>query len=140
MPRFRQEVSLYAAMPVLAPIYGRQIIGTLHERMGGDAQLLGPGRQDILDGAWGRIIGYRGHREGDPIGIYGRSGPSFDYDFGAIQTGLDLYRNELPNGQRDNAGLYLAVGRGNANVEHNILGRTFKGGEDKFNAVTVGGY
>ncbi|MBB3149934.1 T5SS/PEP-CTERM-associated repeat protein/autotransporter-associated beta strand protein [Phyllobacterium trifolii] len=49
VPRFRQEVSLYAAMPVLAPIYGRQIIGTLHERMGGDAQLLGPGRQDILD-------------------------------------------------------------------------------------------
>ena len=33
----------------VGPIYGRQIIGTLHERMGGDAQLLGPGRQDILD-------------------------------------------------------------------------------------------
>ena len=140
VPRFRQEVSLYAAMPVLAPIYGRQIIGTLHERMGGDAQLLGPGRQDILDGAWGRIIGYRGNRDGDPIGIYGRRGPAFDYDFGAIQTGLDLYRNEYANGQRDNAGLYVAVGRATADVEHSLLGRTFKGGEDKFNAVTVGGY
>ncbi len=43
-PRFRQEVSLYAAMPVMAAIYGRQIIDTLHERMGGDAQLLAPGK------------------------------------------------------------------------------------------------
>ena len=45
-PRFRQEVSLYAAMPAEAAIYGRQIIDTLHERMGGDAQLLGPGDKD----------------------------------------------------------------------------------------------
>lgn len=34
----------------------------------------------------------------------------------------------------------MAVGRANADVEHNLLGRTFKGGEDKFNAITVGGY
>ena len=139
-PRFRQEVSLYAAMPVMASIYGRKIIDTLHERMGGDAQLLRPGKEDMPDGMWGRIIGYWGHRDGDPVGIFGRDGPAFDYDFGAIQTGLDLYRNEYENGQRDNAGLYLAVGRGHADVEHNLLGRTFKGGEDDFDAVSVGGY
>ena len=74
-----------------------------------------------------------------PVGIYG-GGPAFDYDFGALQTGLDLYRNEYENGQRDNAGLYLAVGQGSAEVEHNLLGRTFKGGEDDFDAVSVGGY
>lgn len=140
VPRYRQEVSLYAAMPVLATIYGRNMIDTLHERIGGDAQLLGPGKHDSPDGMWGRIIGYQGHHDGDPVGIYGRDGPAFDYDFGAIQSGLDLYRNEYTNGQRDNAGLYLAVGRANADVEHNILGRTFRGGEDKFNAVSVGGY
>jgi outer membrane autotransporter protein len=139
-PRFRQEVSLYAAMPVMASIYGRKIIDTLHERMGGDAQLLGPGKEDMPDGMWGRIIGYWGHRDGDAVGIFGRDGPAFDYDFGAIQSGLDLYRNEYANGQRDNAGLYLAVGRGHADVEHNLLGRTFKGGEDDFDAVSVGGY
>ena len=92
------------------------------------------------DGMWGRIIGYWGHRDGDPVGIFGRDGPAFDYDFGAIQTGMDFYRNEYENGQRDNAGLYLAFGRGNADVEHNLLGRTFKGGEDDFDAVSVGGY
>ncbi len=139
-PIFRPEVSLYAAMPVMASIYGRKIIDTLHERMGGDAQLLRPGKEDMPDGMWGRIIGYWGHRDGDPVGIFGRDGPAFDYDFGAIQTGLDLYRNEYENGQRDNAGLYLAVGRGHADVEHNLFGRTFKGGEDDFDAVSVGGY
>ena len=46
----------------------------------------------------------------------------------------------VANGQRDNAGLYLAVGRGSADVEHHLLGRTFKGGEDDFDAVSVGGY
>jgi outer membrane autotransporter protein len=139
-PRFRQEVSLYAAMPVMARIYGRKIIDTLHERMGGDAQLLGPGKENVHDGAWGRLIGYWGHRDGDPAGILGGGGPEFDYDFGALQTGLDLYRSEYANGQRDNAGLYIAFGRANADVQHNILGRTFKGGENDFDAVSVGGY
>ena len=139
-PIFRPEVSLYAAMPVMAEIYGRKIIDTLHERMGGDAQLLRPGKEDMPDGMWGRIIGYWGHRDGDAVGIFGRDGPAFDYDFGAIQTGMDFYRNEYENGQRDNAGLYVAFGQGNADVEHNLLGRTFKGGEDDFNAVSVGGY
>ena len=32
------------------------------------------------------------------------------------------------DGQRDNAGLYVAVGRGSADVEHNLLGSTFKAG------------
>jgi outer membrane autotransporter protein len=140
VPDFRQEVSLYDAMPVMAEIYGRKMIDTLHERMGGNAQLLGPDKPDSPDGMWGRIIGYWGHRDGDPVGIFGRDGPAFDYDFGAIQSGLDLYRNEYANGQRDNAGLYLALGRASADVQHTILGRTFNGGKDKFDAVSVGGY
>jgi outer membrane autotransporter protein len=139
-PRYRQEVSLYDAMPVMAALYGLEVIDTLHERMGGDAQLLGPGKEDLPDGAWGRLIGHWGHRDGDPVGIYGRAGPEFDYNFGAIQAGLDLYRQEHENGQRDNAGLYLAIGRAHADVDHNILGVKFKGGEDDFDAVSVGGY
>ena len=31
-------------------------------------------------------------------------------------------------------------GHANVDVEHNLLGRTFKGGKDKFDAVSVGGY
>ena len=140
-PRFRQEVSLYAAMPVMARIYGRELIDTLHERMGGDAQLLGPANEGVApDGAWGRAIGYWGHRDGDSAGILGGGGPEFDYGFGALQAGLDLYRGDHTNGQRDNAGIYVAFGHANADVEHNLLGRTFKGGENDFDAYSVGGY
>ena len=57
-PRFRQEVSLYAAMPPMAAIYGRHLIDTLHERVGEEEQLRG--RTDLgkdgdkSDGIWGR--------------------------------------------------------------------------------------
>ena len=88
---------------------------------------------------WGRLIGLCGHRDGEPLGIYG-GGPSFDYDFGALQVGADLYRRESQDGSRDNAGLYAAFGHGEVDVTHNLLGLTFKGGEDEFDAYSVGGY
>ena len=117
----------------MAALYGREIIDTLHERMGGDAQLLGPANEGAApDGAWGRLLGHWGHRDGDAAGILGGGGPEFDYNFGALQAGLDLYRRDSSDGQRDNAGIYLAIGQGSADVEHNLLGRTFKGGEDDF--------
>ena len=141
VPRYRQEVSVYAAMPAAAAIYGRQIISTLHERMGGDAQRLSPGDNgtydDAVDGAWGRVIGLWGHRDGPGVSV---GGPSFDYDIGAIQLGADLYRTDNADGSRENAGLYAAYGHGKVDVEHNLLGRTFDGGEDDFDAYTVGGY
>jgi hypothetical protein len=64
-PIYRPEVSLYTAMPVAAAIYGRTMIDTLHERMGGNAQVLGPGDDGTYDGSpdgiWGRLIGHWGH-------------------------------------------------------------------------------
>ena len=32
------------------------------------------------------------------------------------------------------------IGHGEVDVEHNLLGRTFDGGEDEFDAYSVGGY
>lgn len=140
-PNYRQEVSLYTAMPVLAALYGRGLIDTLHERMGGDAQLLPSGDSTRPDRAWGRLFGQRGERDGDKVGIYGSDGPAFDYQFGAIQAGLDLYRNAHEDGQRDDAGIYLALGKADADVEHNLLGTdTFHAGDDTFTAYSIGGY
>jgi len=119
------------------------VLGTLHERMGGDAQMLGSGDdgsyEGTPDGAWARIVGFWGHRSGDPRGIYGGE-PEFDYDFGAAQGGLDLYRREGADGSRDNAGLYAAFGHGDIDVTHNLLGLIFKAGEGKFDAWSIGGY
>ncbi len=128
----------------MAAIYGRHLLDTLHERVGEEEQLrgrtdLGAGG-DTFNGIWGRVIGHYGHRDGDPIGIYGLDGPEFDYRFGALQTGIDVYGNENQDGTIDRAGLYAAFGHGEVDVQHNLLGRQFKGGTDSFDAGTVGAY
>ena len=113
-------------------LYGLDFIETLHERMGGDAQRLGPGSDgtygDTPDGAWARAFGHWGHRDGPGIYV---GGPSFDYGFGGVQMGFDLYRNEDQYGGRNNAGLYAGYGHTEVDVEHNLLGLTLKGGTDK---------
>ena len=140
-PRLRREVSLYAAAPAAAMLYGLNSIETLHERMGGDAQRLGSGSNGTYDGtpdgAWARAFGHWGHRDGPGIYI---AGPSFDYGLGGVQMGFDLYRNEDQYGGRNNAGLYAGYGHTDVDVEHNLLGLTLKGGTDKLDAFSVGGY
>ncbi|WP_292648432.1 autotransporter outer membrane beta-barrel domain-containing protein, partial [Mesorhizobium sp.] len=127
----------------MAAIYGRHLIDTLHERVGEEEQL--KGRTDLresetFNGAWGRLIGHWGHSGGHELGIYG-GGPEFDYTFGALQVGMDIYGKEYDNGARDHTGLYLAVGHGEVDVTHNLAGRvSFKGGDDEFDAFTLGGY
>ena len=91
MPNIRAEVSLFAALPAMAALYGERLIDTLHERVGEEEQLRGRAdlSQGYLNGAWGRFLGHHGEREGDGI-LSGR--PKFDYDFFAFQTGLDIFR------------------------------------------------
>jgi outer membrane autotransporter protein len=132
-------VSLYTAMPGLASIYGRQLIGTLHERTGGEGEGPSPASQGSIDPAWARIIGQHGHREGDQKGIFGGE-PEARYNFGALQIGLDLYRGFNDDGTRDTAGVYAAYGHGDAEVEHNLLNFTFDAGEDTFDALSAGAY
>ncbi len=142
-PNIRPEVSLYMAMPVAAAITGRQTIDTLHERMGGNAQALGPGDNGTYngtpDGAWARVLGLWGNRDTEPGGIFG-VGNNFDYAFGGLQAGLDLYRAEGQDGSRDNAGLYLAFGHSEVDVEHNLRGHIIDGGQDDLDAYSLGGY
>src|SRR5262249_9423180 len=59
-PNFRIETSLYAAVPSMALLYGRNLLDTLHERVGEeeDERL----RRDPENGkvGWGRVIGVNG--------------------------------------------------------------------------------
>ncbi|ANP90111.1 hypothetical protein BA011_39990 (plasmid) [Rhizobium leguminosarum] len=89
-PIYRPEVSLYAAVPSMAAIYGRHIIDTLHERVGEEEQLKGRtdiGEDENFNGFWLRGIGHWGHRDGDARGVYDGA-PEFDYRFGAMQGDL----------------------------------------------------
>ncbi len=141
LPDYRPEVSLYAAIPTMAAIYGRHMIDTLHERVGDEEQ-----RQRSEDAqsqsteprTWMRAIGHWGHRSGDPRGIYDGA-PEFDYRFAAFQAGLDLYSNEA-NGLTDRAGLYLAYGHGIMDVTQDRIFEERSAGRSQFDAVTLGGY
>ena len=140
-PIYRPEVSLYAAVPSMAAIYGRHIIDTLHERVGEEEQLKGRtdiGEDEKFNGVWLRGIGHWGHRDGDARGVYDGA-PEFDYRFGAMQGGMDFYRDE-EDGVTDHAGMYFAYGHGRMDVTQNLLTTTRDAGRNDFDAFSLGGY
>ncbi|MCP1913203.1 outer membrane autotransporter protein [Bradyrhizobium elkanii] len=138
VPDFRPETSFYAAIPSLALLYGRNLLDTLHERVGDEEDIRGRGDLHQVTpntGMWGRIIGATGQQNTDPAGIFG-GGPQYKYDFLGLQAGQDLWRAEHADGSRDHAGVYFAVGGARGHVTH------FDGalGTDSFQAYTIGGY
>ena len=149
-PHYREETSLYSAAPAWMGIYGRQIVGTLHERVGDEEQLRGGpglGESNMLNGVWGRIILRHGESDGDPLGIYGnsRQGPSYESDLVAFQIGADIYREEKKRedgttGTRNHAGLMGTYGSLDGEVDHNLLERRFHAGTIDMEAWSVGGF
>ena len=90
-PDFRAETSLYAAIPSMALLYGRNLLDTLHERVGeefdegvapaaaprGYYKAAPPSPASPYLG-WGRIFGMSGVQQGDSLGVLGGSGrPAF---------------------------------------------------------------
>jgi len=133
-PDYRREVSDYTALSSMMLNFGRATLGTLHERMGEQAQL--PTENGGVDGAWARVIGQNGKWNAKPGGIYNQ-GPSFDDDFVAVQAGADLYHADQGDGARERAGLYGVVGHSNGSVTHYDGTRA---GKNKFDALAFGGY
>ncbi|CAG9171763.1 hypothetical protein LMG32289_02476 [Cupriavidus pampae] len=139
LPHYRPEVSLYAAIPAAALQFGRTLIDSFHERAGEQTMLAG--RTDLAPragptGAWGRLIGMRGSRDGAPGGIYS-NGPSYDYSFTGGQIGMDLWRRASATGHQDTAGAYAAIGRASVDVSH--FDRS-AAGNDQLDGYTLGGY
>jgi outer membrane autotransporter protein len=138
IPDFRAETSFYAAIPSLALLYGRNLLDTLHERVGDEEDVRGqPDLHQLAPdtGMWGRVIGVTGQQNNDPAGIFG-SGPQYKYDFRGLQAGQDIWRGEQADGSRDHAGVYFAIGGADGQVSH------FDGalGTSSFQAYSLGGY
>jgi len=152
-PNFRIETSLYAAIPSMALLYGRNLLDTLHERVGEEfdegvarnALASGYSKAPPLSAAsqhlgWGRVIGMNGTQHGDSLGVLGSGAgggsPHFDYTFLGMQAGMDVYRQERPDGSRDHAGGYFAVGGNRGRVTH----FDSRQGDSDFAAYSLGGY
>jgi len=134
---YRPEVSLYTALPSMALNYGKALIGTLHERVGEEAQLRDMSGDGFgASGVWARVIGQDGQWDAKSGGIY-RDGPSFDDNMVAVQAGLDLYRDERDGGARDFAGVLASVGHGHGGVTNYD---DTSAGNDRFDATSVGVY
>ena len=135
---YRVETSVYTALPSMMLLYGRNLLDTLHARVGDEEDIH---RRDDLHqyapttGGWGRAFGTHGKQDGDALGISG-SGPQYDYDFFGLQVGQDLLRAEHADTSSDHLGVYLAYGHANGTVTH-FDGAT---GTNRFDAYTLGGY
>lgn len=135
---FRQETSIYAAIPSLALQYGRTVLDTLHERVGEEEDIRG--RTDLHEtwprtGGWARVFGKHGKQDGDSDSISG-DGPEYSYDFWGLQAGQDVYRHEDEEGARDHAGFDLAFGQSEGDVSHTETGK----GDSDFTAFSLGAY
>jgi outer membrane autotransporter protein len=121
----------------MALLYGRNLLDTLHERMGEEEDERFRANPDGAKVGWGRVIGVNGVQHGDSLGVLrGSGGPHFDYTFLGLQAGMDVYRHDRPDGSRDQAGAYFAIGGDQGQVSH------FDGklGDSNFAAYSLGGY
>lgn len=135
VPLYRQEVSLYTAIPSMALSYGQGLMDSLHERVGEDEPLQAGSAKN--DGSWARVIAQHASRGGSALGIYGNQGPSYNDDMFALQGGFDLHRADHDDGSRDFAGVYVATGQIAGDVKH-FDGTT--AGRDQLRGYTLGGY
>lgn len=131
MPLYRQEVSLYSAVPSMALSYGQSLMDNLQERTNQNDL---PDAND--DASWARVVARHDARDGGAFGIYGNKGPSYSDDMFTLQAGVDLYRGQHDTGS-DAAGVYIALGQIAGNVKH-FDGTT--AGRDQLQNYTIGGY
>lgn len=136
-PLYRPEVPTYTAQSSMALLFGQDLIGTLHERVGEREQLIG--RIDdggAPSGAWGRLMGRDLEWDAPSGGVY-NEGPDFDADHYAVQTGFDLLRRASSGNSLTVAGVYGAFGVGDGTVSDVDDTRA---GRVRFDAYTLGGY
>ncbi|MEN3929758.1 autotransporter outer membrane beta-barrel domain-containing protein [Microvirga sp. W0021] len=157
---YRVEVPLMLAVQPVAMEYGYAVLDTLHERVGdhfpvamepvtkqyyvktkmGERILVkvmerNPEREKWFSGAWARVFGDRGFHNNK--GQFLKNGSNYNYTFGGIQAGLDVYGRELKDGTVDKAGIYIAYG----NIDSRVKGAYYgHAGRIDMDAYSLGAY
>ncbi|WP_210497119.1 autotransporter outer membrane beta-barrel domain-containing protein [Microvirga antarctica] len=114
VPLFRVEVPVYSVVPVMARELVLSSLGTFHERQGDQTILNGQGTVRV---GWGRIIGESRRQDWS-----GPAAPKFDGNIWGLQTGLDLYGVDHPDGARDKFGAFFGYARAHGEVSGFALG------------------
>jgi fibronectin-binding autotransporter adhesin len=123
------------ALPSFASRLALSVLGTWHERTGGEfATNRGAGPDGRPMAGWVRMFGDRGSAGGG--GDFAQRGAPYDYKQGGIQMGLDLLRRG--GSERDIAGLYFASSGISGSVQP--LTPDTKGGSASLSGYTLGGY
>lgn len=153
----RPEVPTVTTLPALANRLGLRLLGTYHERYGGEfpvlaaceepargarytpvADVLTPCSEERRMAMWGRVFGESGETDfGNNVDDFRDHGPSNDFDMGGLQAGLDLLNVRHEDGARDFAG--FSVGFASSSADVNGAGGDFAGNSD-LDAYLLGGY
>jgi len=158
LPNYRMEVPVYMAVPALAHRMSLTMLGAYHDREDEDCSQLPTGEiQATRDGlsqtsaadggqmtnttmaGWGRVFGETGS-----VGYqksasnFNSNGPSYDYNMGGVQAGIDILRAEHEGGHRDIAGLYLGLMTGSSNARQ--VYASSKAGWASMTGYSLGGY
>ncbi|MGY3138395.1 outer membrane autotransporter protein [Bradyrhizobium sp. USDA 4501] len=145
---YRPEVIVDTAIPALASRFGLGMLGTWHERTGGEFATNYVTADGHQQAGWGRIFGDAGRygmgfggRIGDRSTAFDSHGPSYDFAFGGIQAGMDLMRRENGDGSRDLVGFYVGAGSARADV-HSVTDFGFgsNAGRMSMDAYSLGAY
>ena len=137
VPNYRAETSLYAAIPSMALLYGRNLLDTLHERIGEEEDQRFRANPENAKLGWGRISGSAACSRAKVLVCFVvRPARTFPIVSSALQAGMDVYRHERPDGSRDHAGA-LFCDRRRSGPGHPLH---WQEGDSNFAAYSLGGY
>lgn len=138
VPLYRPEVPLYSPVPALARQFGLAHLGTLHERVGEQMNIESrPDQDDRFNGVWARLIGEHGSNSwSGPFDVSARN-----IGIVGAQGGLDIYRAEDQDGNRDHIGVYASYALQHASISGIALGDgVIDVGDLTIAGPAVGGY
>ncbi|MEJ8856977.1 autotransporter outer membrane beta-barrel domain-containing protein [Variovorax robiniae] len=143
LPNYRVEVPLDMSAPLLANRLGIAMLGTYHDRAGEDS-VIASGEGPRRMGTWGRVFGASGDvRNGSGssnsarYNDFSRNGPTHEDNEAGMQAGIDLLRRADAEGQGDVAGVFIAMGHIDSNVDAIYGG---KAGSASMYGYSLGGY
>lgn len=127
---YRVETAVYPGLQAAQRLYTYSLVDTLDQRRGSlSAQKPG---SSIVPGGWGRITGVLGSTQAGEA-----MGPNLSYNYGFLQTGLDLVAQETASGGSQFFGAFIALGQSSATTSTTMRGRT---GQLGMNAYSFGLY